>query len=279
MTISFLCNEFAFKTASEALLAAVLAARKNGDIAADGLYAFLLQQEPHWPSPSSVAVLSGAEKLAIYFNRFEGKPSLNRCQQALAHVFAGCQYQDLIGYWNSDIARLHADLTLPPPDTIEIGREVVHPFPPGLQTIPLLAPLKSRWEADNVSTSERAFLPPMPPPEVFGLKRFGPHEIFRSWPLGRTGELPNERMTIVLKDGAGKYIGAVHWNWWGYRLAGSDYTIYAKNGDVWLYVTMDIRPYRPLPDRGPNIEWISEEEAIRRIGYIVPRPADEEAAE
>ncbi|MBR9972110.1 hypothetical protein [Magnetospirillum sulfuroxidans] len=278
MTISFLRYESAFKTASKELLDAVNSARRNGRVAADGLMVFLLRQERRWSS--SEAVLSGAEGLANYLNRLDGKPSLGRCQQALAHVFAGCQYQDLIGYWNSDIARLLADLILPPPDTIEDGIEVIHPYPLELQRVPLLAPLKSHWEANNVSTSQRAFLPPMPPPEIFGLKRFGPHEIFRSWPLGKKGELSNARMTIVLKDGAGKYIGAVHWNWWGYRLAGSDYTIYAKDGDAWLYVTMDIRPKKPLPDRGPKVEWISEEEFIRHMEFLVPEDsADEEGGQ
>lgn len=263
MIISFLRDESAFKAASKELLAAALASQADRRVMADGLYAFLLRHVP-----SSDVVLSAAKGLAAYLNRREGKPKLCHCLQALAHEFTDGPYESLLGYWLSDLSRALLELDLPAPE-LEGGHEVVHPYPPELQRLPWLQSLRSHWERNNISTSKRAFMPPMPPPQVFGLDRYGAYEIYRSWRPGRVGVLTNQRMAIVLTDGPDKFRGLARWNWWGHRFHGSDFTIYAQDGDGWQYVTMDLRPYKEMPDRGPLFMRLAEEEAFKEIKQMI----------
>lgn len=266
MTLSFLRTESAFKRASFDLLNAALSGRINGRITPENLHTFLLRQEPRWPS--SDLILSGAESLKNYLNRLDGRPKLNRCQQALAHVFGGCEYQDLLRFWTTDLSKLFSDFERPKPESLSESIAVIHPFPAELQRLPVFASLGVAWETDNISTKDRAFMPPLPPPAVFGLKRFGDHEVYRSWHPAKKGEITNATLGVVLMDGAGTCAGAVHWYWWGWGFSGSDFTVVTRDAEGWLHVTMDIRPYEAMPSRGPILTRMSESDFEAEIHFI-----------
>lgn len=266
MTFSFLRSEFAFKAACIELRDAAFACRKNGHITPDGLYAFLLRQEEKWPS--SEAVLFAATELASFFNKRGGKPTQCRCLQALAHAFTGEPYEKLLGYWRSELSQLFSNLQLPTPKLDE-GIEVSHPYPRSLLPEIWLAPLKHLWERDNTSTSKRAFLPPIPPPAVFGLKEYGRYTIHRSWNPNEQRTLCNESLMVVFYGNSSTIQGAVRWSWWGHHFQGSDFTIYSRQERTWKQMSLDLRPYAELPTHGPIFWDLDDKNAEEEINNLI----------
>jgi hypothetical protein len=278
MTVSFILNESAFREASGNLVTVACAAFADGRTNPRLLLPFLLEQEPNWPS--SGAVFAGAVALAAYFNKFRDRPKLARCQQALANVFAGCSYQDLMGCWKSKVYSLFSGVELPLPDSWHEGVKITHPLPVELQLLPVLAPLRSAWEARNVSSETGAFIPPIPPPTVFGMKSYASAEIYRSWNPGTKEIVINATIGVILKDSADNVRGAVRWHWWGHSFSGADFSLITCDQAGWFWTTMDIRPTYPTPTNGPWITRLTPEELAEHLSEIREiAPYEEEEGE
>jgi hypothetical protein len=230
-------------------------------------------------------VFAGADGLALYLNRFEGKPKLARCQQALARVFAGCPYQDLQGCWFPDVYRLFADIEFPDPWPGFQDMEFAHPYPTKLKEISELALFEIAWETANCASfvERRAFMPPMPPPSVFGMKSFASAEVYRSWRPGQKGVVFDGTVGIVIKDSAGIERGGVRWHWWGPQSSRSDFHLIARDGIGWFRIMMDVQPTMPtapVPILGPVIDRLSTRECEACFsGMREIAPVDEEAGQ
>lgn len=283
MTVSLILSKPAFQKASNDLRDAAFLARVGGCIKPERLHSFLRRLNFH--RSGSDDLLVAANRLAHYLNGKGGKPKWRHCLQALAQEFAGCSYQELRGCWFPDVYNLFTNIRFSETWAGLQQMPVCYLYPTELDKFPNLSMLRIAWEAGCAASFEdgRAFLPPMPPASVFGVKKFASAEIFRSWRPGYSGVISDGTMGVILKDDKGAERGAVRWHWWGAQFSRSDFHLIFRDGEGWIRIMMDVQPVlqtAPVPIHGPVIDRLSEQAFRSGLSDLREIPhLGEEAAE